>query len=69
MEKFWGFLKDPSGDLSSKRLVGFVGMVNVIAYCWLFTLFGKMDPTVAVYAFMGMVGGGLLGATMDHWSK
>jgi len=69
MEKFLNFLKDPNGDLSSKRLIGFVGAANTIGYCWIFTAVGKMDPSVAVYAFMGMVLGGIFGATVDHWSK
>lgn len=69
LSNFHEFLRDPNGDLSSKRLVGLVGMVNVVLFSWIMVSIGKMDPSLAIYAFMGLVAGGLMGATLDHWTK
>lgn len=62
------FLKDPNGQLSSKRLVGVVAFANAMVFVWVFVALGKLGASDGLNAFLAIVGAGLFFNTADHWA-
>lgn len=66
MSALLDFLKDPNDQLSSKRLVGLGSWIVSLVYICIFAALGKLGIETGLYALLGMVASGVLGASIDH---
>lgn len=62
IKNFFGRMFSADGGVSSKRVISFIILINVIIFCYIATFIGKTIPEF-MFDGLALIGGGGIGLT------